>query len=240
MTQDSSNDGYGESNQIIIPLRGAYSIKWNDVNELKNSGNVENCIGNTLVTFPKPGVYRLFIYGKLETMNFAQYTIDSIPVFGTKDFKFLSVDQWGENIWQSFDSFFYKCNNVRIIAKDAPNLSKVTSFSNTFCSALNFNSPLDHWDMSNVKFMTSMFHDAHKFNQSIGSWNVSSLVRANSMFVDAYEFNQQLDEWDVSNVTRMGGMFSGAHKFNQNIENWDVSNVKDMPYMFHYAYDFNT
>ncbi|MEO1053340.1 MAG: BspA family leucine-rich repeat surface protein [Bacteroidota bacterium] len=241
MTWDSRNKGFGDSTQILVPLRGEYAVKWHEVENLENKGVIENCTDNIIIKFPKPGRYKLVVSGTLSTMNFAEYTIDSIPQpkYGDKDYKFISVDQWGGTIWQSFESFFYNCKSIEIKATDTPNLTQVTSFKRAFSHAGNFNSTLENWDMSNVKDMSFMFFWASSFNQPLNAWDVSSLENTHSMFADADKFNQPLDSWNVSKVNSMYAMFWSANNFNQNIESWDVSNVASMYAMFQDAYSFN-
>ncbi|QCE40356.1 BspA family leucine-rich repeat surface protein [Psychroserpens sp. NJDZ02] len=239
MTWDTRNKGYGDSTEIIVPLRGKYAIEWYEVGNKENKGKVKECDDNTLITFPKAGIYQLIVSGDIATMNFETYTIDTIPKYGKKDYKFISVEQWGNTIWKSFDSFFYKCCSIEIVAKDTPDLSQVSTFRQAFCNARNFNSSLDNWDMNNVKDMSYMFYDAWKFNQSLNSWDVRNLQNTHSMFGYAKIFNQPLDKWDVSSVFKMSGMFNHAYKFNHPIENWNVSNVTRMGGMFDGASSFN-
>lgn len=203
-----------------------------------------NVTGSITHQYLNPGIYTITISG-------------SFPKFSTAmPNNLLSIEQWGDIIWQDMTSAFYNCNNLIINATDAPNLTQVTSLSRMFNSCDNFdssinhwdvsnitdmslmfattyfNQPLNNWDVSNVTNMQGMFAGCHFFNQSLESWNVSSVINMNSMFTSCTSFNQPLDNWDVSNVTDMKKMFQYTDEFNQPLNNWDVSNVTDMNRMF--------
>ena len=117
--------------------------------------------------------------------------------------------------------------------------SGVTSMSQMFYKATNFNQDISGWDVSNVRYMYYMFSEAQAFNQPLNNWNVGSVTQMAQMFYGADIFNQPLNNWDVSSVTRMNYMFAGADVFNQPLNNWDVSSVTDMQSMFYGAQAFN-
>jgi surface protein len=176
----------------------------------------------------------------------------------------LDVEQWGVVNWNSMLNMFYGCDHLQITASDAPNLSNVSSMENMFRSAINFNSPLNHWDISAVSDLTRLFYYAYDFNQPLNNWNTSNVTNMNQTFSDASSFNNLIGTWNTSNVTDMSymfknaitfnqpigqwntgsvttmeGMFNSAYAFNQNIESWDVSNVIEMFAMFAVATSFN-
>ncbi|MDE3740936.1 BspA family leucine-rich repeat surface protein [Maribacter polysaccharolyticus] len=152
--------------------------------------------------------------------------------------KLLSVEQWGDQVWQSMEKSFESCNNVVINAVDVPNLSEVTNMSNMFSNTTAFNQDISGWDVSNVTDMSYMFYNSN-FNQDIGDWDVNNVTDMTGMFALAIAFNQDIGKWNVSNVTDMTGMFSGATAFNQDISDWDVGNVTSMHDMFYWARVFN-
>jgi hypothetical protein len=47
-----------------------------------------------------------------------------------------------------------------------------------FANAINFDQPLNNWNISNVAFMVMMFSGATRFNQNISGWNVSMVFVA--------------------------------------------------------------
>lgn len=172
------------------------------------------------------------------------------------------VAQWGEIEWASMANMFNSSGLVQISTGDAPDLSKVTSLASMF-NATDFNSNINHWDVSTITDMSSMFRLNDFFNQSLDSWDVSNVEDFSSMFSGASSFNQPLDnwlmssatdlagmfagtpfnhplnDWDVSKVTDMSSMFSGSTKFNQPLENWNTSNVTTMSSMFSGSLLFN-
>jgi surface protein len=83
-----------------------------------------------------------------------------------------------------------------------------------FDKAINFNKPLNAWDVGEVINMTWMFYGASSFNQDLNGWDVSKV----SCFQD-----------ESGQVTYSGawiyGMFEGASSFNQELNAWNVSIV---------------
>ncbi|TVQ44345.1 MAG: BspA family leucine-rich repeat surface protein, partial [Saprospirales bacterium] len=227
-TWNTENSGVTDSNEILIPGSGSsYLIEWEEIDNPVNSGSL---IGsqNQLVSFPGPGIYRVSISGDFQSIQFNNE--------GDR-LKLLSIEQWGDIKWTTMESAFMGCNNMELNATDTPDLSRVESMSKTFFLCFNFNSYINHWDVSNVTNMDSLFA-LSIFNQPLSDWDVSKVTTMSGMFSYSL-FNQDLNNWDVSNVTNMSWMFSGATDFNGDISNWDVSNVTNMSWMFSSATDFN-
>ena len=114
--------------------------------------------------------------------------------------------------------------------KDFP-VKHLTDISYLF-ETLQFNEPIEHFDVSNIVNMRSLFEENEIFNQPLNSWDVSNVENMRAMFSGAVEFNQPLDSWDVSSVEDMRNMFCVAYSFDQNLGAWDISNVTDMEDMF--------
>ena len=113
-------------------------------------------------------------------------------------------------------------------------------YDSYWCSdRTNFNSPVNHWDTSNITDMSYLFEYTQLFNQPLDKWNTSNVTDMEGMFYIAKSFNQDISVFDVSNVTNMSSMFDNAIMFNQNINSWNVSNVKDMTQMFFCADSFD-
>ncbi len=144
----------------------------------------------------------------------------------------ISVVQWGNIKWKSFENAFFGCRNMTVNALDAPDLSNVTNLSNMFWGVWMFNADIGHWDVSNITDMSGMFGDNTFFNQDISMWNVSKVTDMSGMFERAIAFNQDISTWDVGNVVNMSYMFSGARSFNRDIGTWQISNVVNMAGMF--------
>jgi gliding motility-associated-like protein len=207
--------GIRTNNFVTISASGIgynYTVDWGD-------GWSTNHTGNAMHSYAKAGVYTVSIIGDFPKINFLN-----------KD-RLLTIEQWGNNLWESMENAFNGCVNLQGNFTDIPDLSNVTNMKYMFYGASIFNHNIANWNTSNVTNMEYMFYEAQQFNQDIGNWNVSNVTNMNSMFYEAQQFNQDISNWDVSNVTNMNNMFKGS-KFNQDIGNWDVSNVTNMSSMF--------
>lgn len=214
-------------------------------------------------TYASPGIYEVKIKGS----NFPWLQFCS----GGDKLKITDIKQWGTNAWWKLEFMFANCKNIQISAPDAPNISTlhatglrgmfqnaenfnsdiehwdvstVTNFGDIFAGAELFNQPLNGWDVSSATTMRAMFTGALAFNQNISSWNTSNVIDMSLMFLDAISFNSPLaksgSSWDTSNVTAMNGMFENADAFNQNISSWTFgAGLVDMDQMFLNADSFN-
>jgi surface protein len=242
----------GES--ITIPTLGGgynYTVNWGD-------GTIEsNRTGSATHAYATAGTYTVSISGDFPRIY--------LPSDAVNAAKLVSIDQWGDIVWQSMASAFGGAVNLVYLASDAPNLSLVTDMSymfalatlfngninswdvstvtnmnGTFAGATSFNSNLNSWNVSNVTEMSSMFAQATSFNGDVSSWNVSKVKSLNSTFASASSFDGDISSWDVSNVEKMRAVFAVATRFNQNLSSWDVANVTDMTNMFLGARSFNS
>jgi surface protein len=141
-------------------------------------------------------------------------------------------------------------------------VSKVTSFTSMFESAIAFTNGLNEntnfitsgtgingWNINTTTAvsMANMFKNASAFNREVSSWNVSKVNNMSSMF-QGTPFNKTLANWErvlspdtstLANVTTTANMFLLAQLFNQPIGNWNVSGVTSMSGMFSAARIFN-
>ncbi|SNR16245.1 BspA family leucine-rich repeat surface protein [Tenacibaculum jejuense] len=215
---------------ITIPTnafeRYNYTVDWGDGTVTTNE------TGNATHNYVIPGIHTIKISG-----TFPQIIFSNI---GDKD-KILTIEQWGDNPWISFQGAFWGCTKLNITnpAAGNPNLTNVTSMSSAFRGATLFNGDVSGWDVSNITNMNSMFSSTRVFNQDIGDWDTSKVENMNLMFFRAEAFNQDIGRWDVSKVTSMWSMFGNAITFNQDIGGWDVSSVESMNAMFSNAQVFN-
>ncbi len=110
-----------------------------------------------------------------------------------------------------------------------------------FDGCINFNIPLNNWNVSNVRTMKSMFAECESFNLPLDNWIISQdeEIEMDYMFSGCTTFNQPLNSWNVENVISMEGMFSGCSQFNQPLNNWNVSNVINMNFMFQGCIEFD-
>ncbi|MBQ4821728.1 BspA family leucine-rich repeat surface protein [Aquimarina sp. MMG016] len=215
---------------ITIPTTGAgynYLVNWGD-------GTVEVGIsGNTTHTYANAGMYTIKITGDFPRIHFNNT--------GDKD-KILTVEQWGTQQWDSMESAFYGCTNIKLNADDVPDLSKVTLLRNMFRDCTNMEDLKDNignWDVSTIESISTMFDDCVLFDEAIGGWTFSVLRLAQKAFRGATDFNQNISNWNMSTVTDMDGMFEGATSFNQPIGNWTLGDIRYMDAMFNGASAFN-
>ncbi len=223
----TSNQGDSKSNELTIPTTG----KGYDYNvDCNNDGVFEatHVTGDYTCKYKKYGIYTVKIEGKFPRIYFNNQ--------GDRK-KILDIKQWGNIVWKSMSHAFEGCENLKISAKDSPNLSQVTDLSYMFAYATNFNSNISSWNVSNIKNMSHLFYKAH-FNQYLNSWNVENVEDMSGMF-ELTIFNQSLNKWNVKNVKNMSTMFYFNAKFNRPLNSWNVSNVKDMKFMFYFAKSFN-
>jgi surface protein len=227
---------------ITLPVGGTgtnVNIDWGD--GTKETSTRTTTSGGVTHEYATPGVYDVKLTGYVHRFNYTPTTEDRVLV---------DVVQWGDA--QVIEVYDY--NNVfrtgvatgrkgfTITATDGPNFRVGASCSDMFRDCTEFNSPIGHWDTSNVIRTSGMFFQASSFNQDISSWNTSNVTTMQSMFSGASSFNQPIGTWDVSNVNFSGGMssmFNGASSFNQDLSAWNTSNVTSMDWMFYGASNFN-
>ncbi len=202
-----------------------FNIDWGDG---QYDNNVTNDITHTYLT---PGIYTIAIIGDFPSFRQESSNRDNK--------KLISMDQWGDQVWQSMNQAFYFCENMVYNTTDIPNLTQVTNMSRMFRRAWLFNNDINNWDVSNVTNMSNMFYQAYIFNQPLNNWDVSNVTTMDNMFNAAQAFNQNIDTWDVENVTSMQYMFANTDAFDQPLNSWNVSNVTTMKSMFQRAELFN-
>ncbi len=77
-----------------------------------------------------------------------------------------------------------------------------------------------------------MFESAVDFNQPLDMWNLGSVVNISGMFCNAKSFNQRLDDWDVGHISYFSCMVHGvdeAYKMWKTARNWNVDVMVVMP-----------
>lgn len=208
-----------------------YDISWGD--GTSDSG----VTGEITHKYEEDGIYQISITGIFS------YFRSSASDMGHHHL--LSVDQWGDIIWDEFDFSFRGEKFLDVKAEDVPNLSNVESLAFMFygCSSLTGDTSFSEWDVSKITNMNLMFAGS-TFNGEINSWNVSNVTSMSGMFGYNYidtngepalysSFNQPLDNWDVSNVVNMDRMFENNADFNQDISSWKIENVNSMSRMLY-------
>ena len=235
--QGSHADLWGWSNdhQIEISTNTKdydydYKVDWGD------GTYDEHVTGDITHTYAIVGIYTIKISGVFPQTYFVPPVDDGegLLIFSDDSVKLLTVEQWGDNKWQSMHRAFANCEFLVVNANDTPDLSEVTDMSYMFSNSANFIQNISRWDISNVTNMSYMFVATKNLIQDINSWDVSNVTDMSSMFRSS-DFNQNISNWNVSNVTDMSNMFTLVTAFEQDINEWDVSNVTDMSGMFSYS-----
>jgi len=230
-TWKTDNPGKSDDNQVFIDTTPEdytynYNVNWGD------GSTDKNVTGDITHTYNSSGTYTISITGIFPRIVSYRGLDEDDQGDPENDYgKLLSVEQWGNQEWQSMEDAF-NTTKVVINAADTPDLSSVTSMRFMFSVATRFNQDISNWDVSSVTDMSYMFYYASSFNQDINSWNVSSVTNMSYMFANTRSFNKTISSWDVSSVTSMYSMFESAESFNQDISNWDVSSVRNMGEMF--------
>ena len=219
------NTGTDTDNNIItIPIHAEssyrYTVNWGEGPE-DTTIYTSSTMGATHI-YPDTDTieYKVSITGVFPRIHFN---------FGEDRDKIISIDQWGNNVWDSMEQAFTGCSNLGYTATDTPDLTRVTNMNQMFQDAVAFNGAIGGWNVSNVTDMASVFLGASKFNQDIREWKVGNVTNMVSMFSRATEFNQDIGDWDVSKVTSTAAMFFNAPMFNQDISRWNISSIDDDP-----------
>lgn len=184
---------------IGIPALGDsnnYTVYWGD------DTVTENETRSTLHTYASPGRYTVYVFGELDQIAFAHYTLYNR--------KLAAIQQWGSIQWTSMAGAFAGCWILQIQASDVPDLSRVTDMSGMFSNATYFNGDISNWDVGSVTDMSYMFASATKFNGDISGWNVENVTNMFGMFDHATSFDGDLGAWDVRNVLNFDFMFYGT------------------------------
>ena len=239
----TDNEGVSSNKKFTIVTDSNYTYDYNVDCDSDGNLEAEHQTSDYTCKYDEAGKYDISIYGIYPHIVFTKYSKDedgNITIYNKMDSKkVISILQWGDHKWKSFEYSFAECNSMTIDTIYAPDLSDVRSMEGTFYNASKFNSNISKWDVSKVTNMKSLFEGAKSFNRTLNSWDVSRVTNMSRMFKGASKFNSSLDTWDVSNVTDMSSMFEKASSFNKDIGSWDVSNVTNMSRMFKGASSFN-
>lgn len=169
-------------------------------------------------TYATSGVYTITITGE-----YPQILFDN-----NQDYlKIINITQWGNKVWNEL--IFFNCEDLVISATDMPTFASDAKIS--FQWATNFNSPIGHWDTTNVSDLSYAFQFVTGFNQPLTGWNTENVTNMDSMFDNARAFNQPIGNWDTSKVANMAAMFRNAQAFDQPLA-WNTSSVTNMSTMF--------
>jgi hypothetical protein len=184
---DTEGNAANATNVILSFAEGSdLQIDWGD-----NTG-VQPYTAAASHTYATPGQYVVQVQGTVN--GFTNPLIENRTQI--KD-----VQQWGSVEFASIEGMFRSRTGFVISAADGPTLLPGCSTYIMFYQAYDFNSNINHWDMSSVTNIRSMFLSASAFNQPLNNWDVGNVTRADSTFQNASAFNQNISMWDVSSVT---------------------------------------
>lgn len=167
------------------------------------------------------------------------FTFQYVASFYSDNTSGLTVTQFASIPLSRGGLQFANLPDLTFTATDRPLILSNTSLASCFFDCINFNSPINTWNTTNVISLNQTFKNATLFNQPLNSWNVSNVRSLYYTFWVARAFNQPLNNWNTSKVTTMAGTFAQTDNFNQNINNWNTSRVTDMTEMFFFAIAFN-
>ena len=218
-TWQTTNAGISGNDEINIPTSGSgynYDVYWEKVDDINVNGTETGINGDLTITFPSPGIYRVTITGDFPRIYFNNE--------GDKD-KILTVDQWGDIVWESMAYAFYGARNLQVTTTEAPNLSQVSNLNSMFRNTESFNQDLSSWDVSGVSSAYEMFAGAKAFNGSLAGWEPGAALTngcdLGGMFRETEVFNQDLSSWDVSKVNSMYEVFARSRAFNGSLAGWE-------------------
>jgi surface protein len=221
ITIDTTKAG-SANDTFVLPLPSAgtydYYVDWGD------STGEEHSVLNTSLThiYSSPGTYQISIRGTFPRIYF-NATGDRM--------KLISIDQWGDIEWSSFEKSFYACMNMVGNWTDVPDLTNVTSMAYMFCYCSVFNTDISNFNTSGITDMTYLFGSCSIYNQPV-NFDTSSVTSMLGMFTFCSLFNQSVSSLDTSNVLTMLHMFWGCSAFNQSVANFNTSKVQNMQRLF--------
>ncbi len=170
--------------------------------------------------------------------------LESIQVNSYLDL--LSVEQWGNIKWKSFNNAFKDCSQLTISASaGSPNLERCTSLSNMFygCSNQNFVTiGASSWNVSNVQYFSAMFYGCSFFNEDLGNWDMSNASSITTMFFKCGKFDKNLSGWKdkLKKVRNFDNVFYECGNFHgMGLKDWDVSNGESFSNLFYGCSNFN-
>ena len=210
----TDNTGTSNSTSITIPTHPGHTYNYDVDWDFDSVYDEIGITGTVTHDFGSPGEKRIAIRGDFPRIYFNN---------GGDKLKLISIDRWGDNVWENMNSAFEGCANLEELATDAPDLSIVASMSEMFWKATGFTGDISNWDVSQVPWMVSMFKDAAAFNSDLSAWDMSSVNSIRNMFAGASSFNQDISGWDMSNITNLEGVLHDATAFDQNLGSWDIN-----------------
>lgn len=127
----------------------------------------------------------------------------------------------------SFDSAA-EFNNIKTIAYDNVDTSKVTTTGGAFKNLQNVTSisGLEKFNTSNVTNMAMMFQGCQKLTSvNVQNWNTQKVTNMQAMFNGCSDLQTaDVSKWDVSNVQSVAQMFNGCQRLKViDVSKWNLT-----------------
>lgn len=91
-----------------------------------------------------------------------------------------------------------------------------------------------------VLTLSYMFYYAIQFNSDLSKWNVSNVSDFSYMFYNASNFNSNLKNWNLKNCMYVEYMFFEATSFDTaTVRHWDLSCIESKKYLFGHSIRYN-
>lgn len=173
-----------------------YSVDWGD-------GNVQSGLTGTVShTYASAGIYDVKVSGSISGWD---------TVNGNDVYTLVDVIQWGTDCTiNDYREMFRGMLNIQISAADAPDLSGVSRLDDMFNGCSNFNSDINHWNVSNIQYFKAMFAYCAVFNQPLNYWDTATAIDMQYMFINNAAFNQDISMWNVTNVVSTAYFSTGS------------------------------
>jgi hypothetical protein len=195
------------------------TIYWGDGTSDVKSNNI-----NITHVYPSPGIYTIAVTGTWLNQNMNN--------IGDDNNKVIALNQWGTNQIDSANNMWFGCNNMIMEAKDNPDVSISTNFTNFFrgCHKITY-IPSDHptWmGIPSNSNIAQIFRDCFVLTTQLDvtNWYVAR-TNLSQMFRNCYVMPTPIgiDEWDTTNSTNMSQMFNSAFLMDPDVSQWNISLV---------------
>lgn len=167
---------------VDLQWLGDFTINWGDDSESTVAQH----------TYATPGIYTITLVGTVAGHG-DRYGVTNI----------LKILQWGTNVIITNGEYFlsegFYLTELPGV-ESTPTFAPGTSLEGFFIGCSLLNSPLEHWDVSNVTNMAGMFSECYGFDQPLAGWDTANVTDMSDMFYGANIFDQDLSGWDVSSV----------------------------------------
>ena len=253
ITIDTTKAG-SANDTFILPLPSAgtydYYVDWGE------GAPESHYVVNTSQThvYAASGTYQIKIRGTFPHIKFN---------YGGDRLKLISIDNWGNIAWGSFERSFYGCANMNGTYTDTPNLSAVTSMSVMLADCDKFNWYITGWSAPEVLNMSYFLSGCHAFNKPVSIstpkvTNVSHFLEYGDVFNQSVTINTG-EATDMSyfyfrclvynqplafvggtaKVTNMSYMLEYCQLFNQSLASLNTGKVTTMQRMMFACFVFN-